>query len=143
MFTHNPGDCFVLKSFAGTLMKLRQWQNLMAKQVEDRCHPSGAQTRWVVQAHRYILSLLPLYFDRVYTFASPLYGFDTTNLWSQVDTAKKWPTSWDQVITQALWQQEKVGNTAAICLALETSSGARPERGYQLGGTQDSAVEEA
>jgi hypothetical protein len=97
-------------------------------------HHSCTRRRWIVQAHRYILSLLPLYFDRIYTFASPLYGFDTTRLWTKADgTAKRWPTtSWNEVVIQLLRQQEKTGHTSAVCLALETTSNARPERGYQV-----------
>lgn len=117
--------------FAGTLIKLRKWQELIGKGHGHSC----AQTRWVIQAHHHILSLLPIYFDRIYTFASPLYGFDTTSLWATVDKTKQWPL-WNEVVFQFLRQQEKAGNTAAVCLALETSSDARPDRGYQLGRAQ-------
>lgn len=86
----------------------------------------------MIAAHRHIVSLLPVYFDRIYSFASPLYGFDTSELWSDMSVGFAL-TSWDEQVISFLRQNDKADCTAAMCLVLETAGAdARIERGYQL-----------
>lgn len=97
-------------------MSLRQWQlHLPDKRLDTRL------TRWMHSSFRHMLSLLPLYFDRVRTFAKSLYGFDTTRLWKDNKKSMLRPEpNHNEAIGAFLRKQAKLGGPpTAVVLVLD------------------------
>lgn len=116
-----------------TIVSLRQWQlHMPSTDVDTRL------TRWLRKSFREIQSLLPVYFDRVQAFATPLYGFDTAALRQRqgnVAEADENRTDWDVTISDFLRRQEKLGGpptAVAVVLDAAAASNLHLERGFRF-----------
>ena len=102
--------------------------------------------RWMLQSFDHISSMLPIYFDRVQTFATPFYGFNVAALWnrsskndSNVKSNKQaCVSSFSDSVTDFLRRQEKLGGPpTAVGLILNATgaSNLHTERGFWLSAT--------
>ena len=86
---------------------------------------------WLNQTHQDVMKLLPIYFDRIDAFSSPLYGFDT----SKLKTNREASHDVEGPILDFLRRQEKAGGPpTAVCLVLDAvaTNNLNVERGFQL-----------
>lgn len=87
--------------------------------------------KWFDESCRILISLLPIYFDRVAAFCKPLYGFDPT--------PNRPPPpffNWEDKVTEFLKKQEKAGGPPTAVAVILDALGAdnlHVERGFQLG----------
>lgn len=64
--------------FPESIIALRKWQlHLPNDNVDSR------YAKWMRKSFHDVLSIIPIYMDRIKVFASPLYGFDTLSLWNR------------------------------------------------------------
>jgi hypothetical protein len=62
------------------------------------------------------MRIMPVYFDRINAFASPLYGFDTTNLWAE----SRISDTYDLEVLEFLRRHEsKGGPPMAACIVVD------------------------
>lgn len=127
-----------IHSFARTLLSLRKWKaHLPKKHVDNRV------THWMHWSIAQVNALLPVYFDRVRAFASPVYGFDVSKLWHRrvVQPTDERTTDWNAVVVDFLRRHAKGGGNYEMAVALvldDVSTGTSSiERGYQIGRTED------
>lgn len=129
----------VLHSFANTLASIRQWKHSLPSQ---SLHNRASQ--WMHWSIGQVKSLLPIYFDRVRAFASPLYGFDVSKLLlrrvsSFTDDSS---TNWNSMVQDFLRNHARNSASYEIALALvfeATSFGSyRIEQGYSISRLEDS-----
>jgi hypothetical protein len=105
------------------MISLRKWQRFL---------PNTKDTRlsvWFHTSFQEVVSLLPLYMDRVRAFSGPLHGFDTTPMFQDV----KLRHDWDGAVTNFLRRQEKAGGpptAVAIVLDAQSTSNLHVERGF-------------
>lgn len=60
---------------------------------------------------------MPVYFDRINAFASPLYGFDTMHMWAD---SKVHPEHYDEPVLDFLRKHEsKGGPSMAVCIVID------------------------
>jgi hypothetical protein len=66
------------------------------------------------------VSIMPMYFDRINAFASPLYGFDTMHMWAD---SKEQSEHYDSLVLDFLRKHEsKGGPSMAICIVIDAVS---------------------
>ena len=66
------------------------------------------------------MSIMPIYFDRINAFASPLYGFDTMHMWAD---SKEQSEHYDSAVLDFLRKHEsKGGPSMAVCIVIDAVS---------------------
>jgi hypothetical protein len=107
------------------MIGLRKWQRFLPKTKDTRL------STWFQTSFQEIISLLPLYMDRVRAFSGPLHGFDTTPMFQDA----KLRYDWDGAVAAFLKRQEKAGGpptAVAIVLDAQSTSNLHVERGFWL-----------
>jgi hypothetical protein len=107
------------------MISLRKWQRFLPKTKETRL------STWFHTSFQEVVSLLPLYMDRVRAFSGPLHGFDTTHLFQDA----KLRHDWDGAVMAFLKRQEKAGGpptAVSIVLDAQSTSNLHVERGFWL-----------
>lgn len=110
--------------FQETILSLSRWKRDLKDVTETRLD------RWFRQSHQDIMSLLPIYFDRIDAFSGPIYGFDSLAL-----KTKTYAKDWDETILEFLRKQDKAGGPpTAVALVLDAiaTNNRHVERGFQL-----------
>lgn len=110
-------------------MNLRRCQRRLPVPVQTRLE------KWFDETCRILVSLLPIYFDRVAAFAKHHYGFEavvTTNNPAGISFR-----DWDTKVTEFLRKQEK-GPPTAVAVVLDAlgANNLFLERGYQMHKTE-------
>ena len=88
--------------------------------------------KWFDESCRILISLLPIYFDRVASFAKPLYGFEP--VLPPPSTTSPFAKNWEAQVTEFLRKQEKGGGPpTAVAVVLDAlgADNLHVERGYQ------------
>jgi hypothetical protein len=133
-----------------TIVNMRKWQRtlvLLNENQQKRKGDKNSFTRmqtWLAQCQQDCLSLLPIYLDRVEAFSGPLYGVDTTALFSAA-SARNHPATntnrqpsmndWDALVLEFLRKQDKLGGPpTAVALVLDAlaTGNWHVERGFRL-----------
>jgi len=101
-----------------------------AKKVKDQLvtisHKETAMVMWMMITFQDYLSIMPLVFDKVHTFATPLYKFDQNILLQATKSERTFQTKksmvdLDEKVIDFLRRHEKAGGTAmAIAIVLDT-----------------------
>lgn len=72
---------------------------------------------WFHDMMEHFVSIMPLYFDRINAFASPLYGFDAMHLWADSRVASE---HYDSLVLDFLRKHESKGGPAmAVCIVID------------------------
>jgi len=112
------------------VVNLRQWQlHLPSQKIDTNV------ARWMNKSFQEIRSLLPIYFDRTKTFATPLYGFDVALLDKRGSDTTTKKTEWNAAVTDFLARQDKLSGpptAVAVLLDGEGTSNLHVERGFCL-----------
>jgi hypothetical protein len=110
------------------MVSLRKWKRLLPETCDTRL------SQWFQTTFEEVVSLLPIYMDRVRAFSGPLYGFDSAPLF-QNELLRH---DWDASVAEFLRRQEKAGGpptAVAIVLDAKGTSNLHVERGFWLSGT--------
>lgn len=112
--------------FFSTLVSLRRFQTNIQIPARTRIE------KWFDESCRILISLLPIYFDRVASFAKPLYGFEPVH--PPPSTTSPFAKNWEAKVTEFLRKQEKGGGPpTAVAVVLDAlgADNLHVERGYQ------------
>ena len=86
--------------------------------------------KWFDETCRVLVSLLPIYFDRVAAFAKPLYGFEPLP-----PVTSSTSRDWERMVIEFLRRQEKAGGPpTAVAVVLDAigAENLHVERGFQI-----------
>ena len=73
--------------------------------------------KWFDESCRLLISLLPIYFDRVAAFAKPLYGFEPA---LPASSSSPFAKNWEAKVTEFLRKQDKGGGPpTAVAVVLD------------------------
>jgi hypothetical protein len=119
------------------MISLRKWQRFLPPTTDTRL------SLWFQTSFQEVVSLLPLYMDRVRAFSGPLYGFDTVPMFQDNATLRH---DWDDAVQAFLKKQDKVGGpptAVAIVLDAQSTCNLHVERGFWLAATSNAAEEKS
>lgn len=105
------------------MVSIRRCQNVLQIPCRTRLE------KWFDETCRVLISLLPLYFDRVSVFTNPLYGFDPLLVGASPFQ------DWEAKVTEFLRKQERAGGPpTAVAIVLDAlgADNLHLERGFQV-----------
>lgn len=120
--TQRLPDVLLLPRFLSTIMGLRHCQTNLSLPARTRLE------KWFDETCQCLISLLPIYFDRVSAFSSALYGFDPV-------ISKTSPfADWEARVAEFLRKQKNNGPPTAVAVVLDAfgADNLYLERGYQI-----------
>jgi len=95
---------------------------LSARKLKQNIVPSSNTVLqlWFSHMLERFISIMPVYFDRINAFASPLYGFDTMHLWAD---SRVHSDHYDSLVLDFLRKHEsKGGPSMAVCIVIDAVS---------------------
>jgi hypothetical protein len=111
---------------------MSSWKHLMNDQ-DNTSRPSETRlNRYIKATYDQWLATLPIFFDRISSMASPLYGFSFDNKWS--DQHPHLP-DWNVLVDDFLRRQERIGGphtAVAIVLDAQSTQNIHFEQGFHL-----------
>ena len=121
-------------SFLETIVSAQK----VKKQLLETSNKETALVLWMRTTFQDYLSMMPLMFDRIHTFATPLYGFDQQLLLDATENertfldSRKGVVDFDNFVLDFLRRHEKAGGTdMAVAIVMDTFSMANDEEENQ------------
>ncbi|GKY97086.1 hypothetical protein MPSEU_000667100 [Mayamaea pseudoterrestris] len=132
VWKHSLDSCCALQScrLYDTILSLHKWRTINYEALD----PTRVSV-FFQRTFRNLVALLPIYFDRILSFAGPVHGFNVRQLMHSLSSKANMANDWNGEVMEFLRRQERGGGPAtavAIVLDAVRTDNVHFERGMQF-----------